>query len=154
MKKLMPKVVFVALLPLALAACDWVKNPTVQYDLSGSLLGNAPTGKGSIKLALVGGALSTDPVQNIKVPQINFANSAFTVDLPDSPNAVLGFYELIAYADSNGNGQYDAGEPRSKTNSGNLLTYTGNTHKWTRGSTVIRENDKSVNRISNYDISW
>lgn len=149
----MKKVALILALPLALASCNWLNNPTTQFDISGSMNGATPSG-GEIKLALVGASLSFNPIQNFDVAQINLANSKFTLDLPNQPTGLAGIYEVIAYVDANKNGKYDVGETRTKPNAANTLIYTAGTHKWVRGSTVIRENDASVNRINNYDLSW
>ncbi len=149
----MKKLTFVALLPLVLASCNLSGGVPTQFDISGNIGGAVPSG--TIKIALVGGALSTDPIQNHNVKSGNFANSKFTLDLPDTPNAVLGIYEVIGYIDTNNNGSYDVGETRTKSKPANLLTYTSATQKWTlNGNTVIRENGKSVTRVNNYDLTW
>lgn len=147
----MKKLALLAAIPVVLASCNNNELPT-QYDISGSINGTAPSG--TVKIALVGGALSTDPVQNIDVTGFKFANSKYTVDLPNNPNAALGFYEIIAYVDASKDGKYNFGETRTKTNINNYLAYSSATQKWIRGTTTIRENGKSVNRINNYDLSW
>lgn len=143
------------LAPLALASCGVLGTPQ-NYDVNGTISGTAPAG--TVKMAVVGVALNG--VVNADVPQIAltvFDQQKFSVDYPANP--ADGIYQVIAYVDKDGNGQYTLGEPRTQNNgkylvytkSGLLPSITGLSAGW---NYVVGTRSTQPNRIHDYDLSW
>lgn len=113
MKKILPLTV----LPLALASCSLFGVPN--GDVSGSI-SNAPSG--SIRMAVLG--ITFAGQTNTTVNQIAVtpgADGKYIISLPSTP--ANGGYEVIAYQDTSGDGNYQSGEPRTKNN-GKTLVYS------------------------------
>ncbi|MDO4262901.1 MAG: hypothetical protein Q4C67_01765 [Deinococcus sp.] len=152
-----------AITPLALASCDQLGIPN--GDVSGTVTGTAPTGKGSIKLAL--GSLTLRGIGNSTPDQIalgtfNPGKKVYAISLPASPQE--GGYDVFAYADSNSNGRWDNSEPRTRSSSRGLIYSAAGVGKkdgssllnlkpgWTQvqNANVV----KSGKPFRDYNLSW
>lgn len=95
----------------AITACNINGVPT-GHIVSGTIQ-NAPVGKGTIKIAVIGankyGIDSTNASQIVVTPQ---KDGVYTVSLSSIQS--LGVYDVVAYADTNNNNRYDLGEHRSR----------------------------------------
>lgn len=151
MKKLF---LFAALVP-ALVSCG--NQLPISYDLTGKVTGTAPGQP--VALAMIGA--SVGGVGQADVPQIKIQlgdTGFFGIDFPN--NAKTGGYDVIAYVDSNNNGQYDITESRTVPN-GKFLVYNetdsviGNLLGIKQGWNLIQGLQASQpGRITEYNISW
>lgn len=150
------------LAPLALASCGLFGIP--KGDVTGSITGNAPTGKGTIRLAL--GSATVEGIQNSNPDQIaidtfNPAKKVYAISLPS--DAKNGAYDVFAYADANDNKKWDIGEIR--TNSGKTLVYSADGLGKKDGSNVLNLQPgwtqlsglsvtKTGKPFTDYNLSW
>lgn len=143
-------------LPLVIAACSTTGVPN--GDVTGDITG-APTNQGTIRLALLGltfGGTVNESVEQFAVTPTD--RGVYALTLPATPRD--GGYEVIAYADRNGNGTYDPGETRTQS-SGKILAYTtsnfvGNVTGLSKGWNLVQDGRlvKSGTPFNNYDLSF
>ncbi|MEW6422826.1 MAG: hypothetical protein AB1511_14060 [Deinococcota bacterium] len=158
----MKKSLSVLALPLVLASCGLLGLP--KGDVTGSIYGS-PTQTGDIRLALTGAAgYQNNSVDQVEVGTFNPQKRVYAITLPSSPKD--GFYELLAYVDSNPkNSKYDAGtEERTKSN-GKVLVYSNSGTGNKDGSNILNlkpgwslvQNGnviKSGLPFNSYDLNW
>ncbi|GAA5535122.1 hypothetical protein Dalu01_03544 [Deinococcus aluminii] len=152
----MKKVLSLLALPLALASCSVFGVPN--GDVTGTI-SNAPTNQGTIRLAVLG--VSFGGISNTSVNQIAVtpgSGGVYSISLPQNPSD--GGYEVIAYADTNNDGQYESGEPRTQSN-GKTLVYTSSNLVGTftglsKGWNLVQNGQivKSGTPFNGYDLSF